>query len=74
MYSKAKTVKYLRAFDQDDRKRGNMDFEARLLSLEYLIKELLVENQQLRDRLHERGLELDGHRGETSSAAQATQN
>ena len=51
-----------------------MDFEARLLSLEYLIKELLVKNQQLRDCLRERGLELDGHRGETLPAAQATQN
>jgi hypothetical protein len=62
----------LRVLDQDDTTPSNMDFEARLLGLEYLIMELLIKNQQLRDRLHERGLDLNGHRCETSSVARAT--
>jgi hypothetical protein len=62
----------LRVLDQDETTPSNMDFEARLLGLEYLIMELLIKNQQLRDRLHEQGLDLNGHRCETSSVARAT--
>jgi hypothetical protein len=47
----------VRPLDQGDMAPGNMDFETRLFGLESLILELLIKNQQLRDRLYEQELE-----------------